>query len=81
MSKLESIKFYNDCELLDHHSSDNDSKNNYEKIKLEFSILHASGGLYNIQAKLFDEQSRDFISENKRISSKQKIIFDKFFYF
>lgn len=75
MSKLESIKFYNDCELLAH------LKNNYEKIKLEFSILHASGGLYNIQAKLFDEQSRDFIFENKRISSKQKIIFDKFFYF
>ena len=85
MSKLQSIKYFNDCEPLVPSKLTNTSRIQYEKIKLEFSILHANIGSYSIQAKLYDKQVFDFFSEEKKIHSKQKIIFDKFlicdFYF
>ena len=74
MSKLQSKKNFNDPERLNEHNY------KYEKIKLEFSILHANEGIYNIQAKLYDSQSREF-SSRKRNKIKQKIIFDDFFIF
>ena len=56
-----------------------DQKFNYEKIKLEFSIIHADIGTYSFQVKLYDSQVIDFVSEVKKIPSKQKIVFEKFF--
>ena len=75
MSKLQSKKFFNDPERLNNH------KYKYEKIKLKFAILHANEGKYTIQAKSYDAQVRDFISETKTNNIKQKIIFDKFLIF
>ena len=74
MSQLEQIKNFVDCERVD-----NDPKNRYESIKLEFSILHANKGLYKIHAKLFDDKLFDFNSDIKRSNKKQKITFEKFF--
>ena len=74
MSQLEQIKNFVDCE-----SVDNDPKNRYESIKLEFSILYANKGLYKIHAKLFDDKLFDFNSDIKRSNKKQKITFEKFF--
>ncbi len=56
-----------------------DPKYNYEKVKLEFSIIHADVGTYSFQVKLYDSQVIDFVSEMKQIQSKQKIVFEKFF--
>ena len=50
-----------------------------EKIKLEFSILHAEPKAYSIQVKLYDNQPLDFTLEIKQIFSEDKIIFEKFF--
>ena len=50
-----------------------------EKIKLEFSILHADPGIYSIEVKLYDNQPFDFISEAIQIFSESQIIFEKFF--
>ena len=79
MSEIESIKFFNDFQPLINSGSSNDTKMDYEKIKLEFSILHAAGRRYSIQVKFYDKQVFDFISETKRIDSKQKIVFEKFY--
>ena len=79
MSEIESIKFFNDFQPLINSGSSNDTKMDYEKIKLEFSILHAAGRMYSIQVKFYDKQVFDFISETKRIDSKQKIVFEKFY--
>ena len=78
MSKLHPEKFFNDFEPLETRLN-KDSEIQYEKIKLEFSILNANVGIYRIQGKLFDNQLIDYISEIKRNNSRQKIIFDKFF--
>ena len=75
MPKLTSKKYFNDQERFIN------PKNKYEKIKLEFSILHANKGIYNIQAKLYDDQVREFITGNKISRSKQKLVFDNFFTF
>ena len=56
-----------------------DPNNNYEKIKLEFSIINADIGTYSSQLKLSDSKVIDFASEVKQIQSKQKIVFEKFF--
>ena len=56
-----------------------DQKLNHEKIKLDFSIIHADIGTYSFQVKLYDSQVIDFNSEEKQSQSKQKIVFDKFF--
>ena len=55
MSKLHPEKFFNDFEPLETRLN-KDSGIQYEKIRLEFSILHANVGIYRIQAKLFDNQ-------------------------
>ena len=83
MSKLEPNKFFNDCEPLLNKIQKEESKIQYEKVKLEFSILHANEGRYLIQAKLFDkyetQQVLDYNSEIKRNDKKQRIIFERFF--
>ena len=83
MSKLEPNKFFNDCEPLLNKIQNEESKTQYEKVKLEFSILHADIGRYLIQAKLFDkyekQQVLDYNSEIKRNDKKQRIIFERFF--
>ena len=76
MSTLQSEKFFNDSEI---SNIKNSNKNLYEKVKLEFSILHPDEGSYSIQAKLYDNQVLDFTSEVKKSIAKQKIIFEKFF--
>ena len=43
-----------------------------EKIKLEFSILHAEPKAYSIQVKLYDNQPLDFTLEIKQIFSEDK---------
>ena len=50
-----------------------------EKIKLEFSLLHADPGIYSIEVKLYDNQPLDFISEARQIFSEGQIDFEKFF--
>ena len=75
MSKSEVKKYYSDFEpLLKNQPT--------QKLKLEFSILHANKGIYWIQAKLFEYVKHEFlgyISEIKRNNEKQKIVFEKFF--
>ena len=77
MSKLYSRKYFNDQELI------TNSENKFEKVKLEFSILHAKRGIYMIQAKLFDKvqkmQVHDYITKRMRNDKKSKIVFDNFF--
>ena len=46
-----------------------------EKIQLEFSIRNAQSGSYLIQAKLSDQQTLDYKSEIKNITSPQNINF------
>ena len=79
MSKLQSIKYFNDCEPLVNSRFTNSTRILYEKIKLEFSVLHANKGIYSLQAKLYDKQVLDYFSEEKKNYSKQKIVFEKFF--
>ena len=76
MSRLQSEKFFNDSEISGIKSS---NSNLYEKVKLEFSVLHPEEGAYSIQAKLYDDQVLDFTSEIKKSIAKQKIVFEKFF--
>ena len=76
MSRLEPMYFFPDSLISDVKGN---PKVNYEKIKLEFSILHANKGFYSFQIKLYDSQVIDFNSEVKEITSMQKIVFDKFF--
>ena len=76
MSRLQSEKFFNDSEISGIKSS---NSNLYEKVKLEFSVLHPEEGAYSIQAKLYDVQVLDFTSEIKKSIAKQKIVFEKFF--
>ena len=78
-SKLQSIKYFNDCEPLVKSRFTNSTRILYEKIKLEFSILHANKGIYSLEAKLYDKQVLDYFSEKKKNYSKQKIVFEKFF--
>ena len=56
-----------------------------EKIQLEFSIRNAQSGSYLIQAKLSDQQTLDYKSEIKNITSPQNINFqtnfDCYFFF
>ena len=76
MSRLQSEKFFNDSEISGIKNSNGEL---YEKIKLEFSVLHPDEGSYSIQAKLYDDQVLDFTSEIKKSIAKQKIVFEKFF--
>ena len=76
MSTLQSEKFFNDSDI---SGIKNNESIQYEKIKLEFSILHAEEGSYSIQGKLYDGQVLDFTSEVKKSKSMQKLIFEKFF--
>ena len=79
MSKKHPVKYYNDIEILDNSEKLNSSPNHYEKIRLEFSILHANKGSYSIQAKLYDQQVFDFFSETKKVDTKQTLVFGNFF--
>ena len=79
MSKKYPVKYYNDIEILDNSEKLNSSPNHYEKIRLEFSILHANKGSYSIQAKLYDQQVFDFFSETKKVDTKQTLVFGNFF--
>ena len=76
MTRLEPKYFFPESLLSD---IKRDPKYNYEKIKLEFSIIHAYIGTYSFQVKLYDSQVIDFVSEVKKIQSKQKVVFEKFF--
>ncbi len=76
MTRLEPKYFFPESLLSD---IKRDPKYNYEKIKLEFSIIHAYKGTYSFQVKLYDSQVIDFVSEEKKIQSKQKVVFEKFF--
>ena len=76
MTLLEPKYFFPESILSD---KNRDPKYNYEKIKLEFSIIHAYIGTYSFQVKLYDSQVIDFVSEVKKIQSKQKVVFEKFF--
>ena len=76
MTLLEPKYFFPESILSD---KNRDPKYNYEKIKLEFSIIHAYIGTYSFQVKLYDSQVVDFVSEVKKIQSKQKVVFEKFF--
>ena len=76
MSKKHPVKYYNDIEILDNSEK---TPNHYEKIRLEFSILHANKGSYSIQAKLYDQQVFDFFSETKKVDTKQTLVFGNFF--
>ena len=76
MTLLEPKYFFPESILSD---KNRDPKYNYEKIKLEFSIIHAYIGTYSFQIKLYDSQVIDFVSEVKKIQSKQKVVFEKFF--
>ena len=79
MSKKQAIKHFNDIEILDNSGKIFDNQRQYEKIRLEFSILHANKGSYFIQAKLFDQQVFDFFSETKKVDTKQTLVFGNFF--
>ena len=76
MTHLEPKYFFPESLLSDVQS---EQKHNYEKIKLEFSIINPDVGTYSFQLKLNDSQDIDFVSEVKQIQSKQKIVFEKFF--
>ena len=76
MTLLEPKYFFPESILSD---KNRDPKYNYAKIKLEFSIIHAYIGTYSFQVKLYDSQVIDFVSEVKKIQSKQKVVFEKFF--
>ena len=79
MSKKQPVKHFNDIEILDDSGKLNSTPNQYEKIRLEFSILHANKGSYSIQAKLYDQQVFDFFSETKKVDTKQTLVFGNFF--
>ena len=57
-----------------------DQKLDYEKIKLDFSIMNADIGAYSFQVKLNDSQAIDFISEVKQANPSRKS-FSKSFLF
>ena len=76
MSQLEPMYFFPDMLISDIKRN---KKKNYEKIKLNFSVLHANKGVYSFQIKFYDEQVIDFNSEIKKNDYKQKIVFEKFF--
>ena len=79
MSKKQAIKHFNDIEILDNSGKINSTQNQYEKIRLEFSILHAYKGSYSIQAKLYDQQIFDFFSGMKKVDTKQTLVFRNIF--
>ena len=79
MSKKQPVKHFNDIEILDDSGKLNSTPNQYEKIRLEFSILNANKGSYSIQAKLYDQQVFDFFSEMKNVHTKQTLVFGNFF--
>ena len=76
MSQLEPKYFFPDMIISDIKGN---KKTNYEKLKLNFSVLHANKGVYSFQIKFYDEQVIDFNSEVKENDRKQKIVFEKFF--
>ena len=76
MTQLEAKYFFPDMIISDIKRNE---KTNYEKLKLDFSVLHANKGVYSFQIKSYDEQAIDFNSEEKEIYYKQKIVFEKFF--
>ena len=79
MCKKQPVKHFNDIEILDDSGKLNSTPNQYEKIRLEFSILHANKGSYSIQANLYDQQVFDFFSETKKVDTKQTLVFGNFF--
>ena len=76
MTLLTDEKYYPESFISD---VKDDKKPLSEKIKLEFSLLHADPGSYSIEVKLYGQQAFDFYSEVKRCISGNKITFDKFF--
>ena len=80
MAKIEPVKNFPDIEEMVGHNKMKDSKDNYEQIKLEFSINNKKDeARYLIEIKLFDGQLFDFISDVKRAYPNQIKNFDKFF--
>ena len=79
MDIIEPGRFYNDCEPFVKPKLSKSNKDNYQKIKLEFSIINTREASYVIEVKLFDEQLSDFISDRKRAHPNQTINFKKFF--
>ena len=54
MTQLEAKYFFPDMIISDVKGN---KKTNYEKLKLNFSILHANKGVYSFQIKFYDESS------------------------
>ena len=79
MAKIEPEKYFNDCEQMVRPKLTKSTKDSYQKIKLEFSIIFASNASYMIEVKLFDDQLLDFISDIQRARRNQTINFNKFF--
>ena len=80
-----SMQSFNDYEKFGKIDLNSSTRTLGEKIKLEFSVeisnkynMNNSNDIfYSIQAKLYDKQVFDYISEEKKITNYPKIIFDK----
>ena len=80
MAKIEPVKNFPDIEKMVPHDKTKNSKDNYEQIKLEFSINNKKDeAKYLIEIKLFDGQLSDFIPEVQRANPNQIVNFEKFF--
>ena len=80
MAKIEPVKNFPDIEVMVNHNKTKDSEDNYEQIKLEFSINNKKDEAnYLIEIKLFDGQLFDFISNVCRALPNQIVNFNKFF--
>ena len=80
MAKIEPVKNFPDIEVMVNHNKTKDSEDNYEQIKLEFSINNKKDEAnYLIEIKLFDGQLFDFISNVSRAFPNQIVNFNKFF--
>ena len=72
-------RFFTENGLLSEPTTENNSSNPSEKIKIIFSIQNSGEGCYSIQAKLYEDQALDFFSEIKQSYVKGTWVFDKFF--
>ena len=80
MAKIEPVKNFPDIEKMVPHDKTKNSKDNYEQIKLEFSINNKKDeAKYLIEIKLFYGQLSDFIPEVQRANPNQIVNFAKFF--